>query len=108
MKSRLYVYRFSRSPVSATLTSGGVLNATSGALEWSADLGAPVRVDVLLDLSDPPEAWTRLGHGYRVEVAVLLHDREVLSLPLGALFREGQDWKVFRLEEGRGVWAKPG
>jgi len=59
------------------------------------------RVDVLLDLSDPPEAWTRLGHGYRVEVAVLLHDREVLSLPLGALFREGQDWKVFRLEEGR-------
>jgi HlyD family secretion protein len=59
------------------------------------------RVDVLLDLTDPPEDWARLGHGYRVDVAILLHDREVLSLPLGALFREGGDWKVFRLEEGR-------
>ena len=59
------------------------------------------RVDVLLDLADPPESWQRLGHGYRVDVAVVMHDATALTVPLGALFRDGDRWMVFREEEGR-------
>ncbi|WP_192035172.1 HlyD family efflux transporter periplasmic adaptor subunit [Halomonas sp. YLGW01] len=45
------------------------------------------RVDVRLDLTGPPAGWARLGHGYRVDVQVILFDETVLKLPLGALFR---------------------
>lgn len=47
------------------------------------------RVDVRLDLTGPPADWARLGHGYRVDVQVILFDETVLKLPLGALFRQG-------------------
>lgn len=59
------------------------------------------RVDVILDLSDPPERWRSLGHGYRVDVRVILFEGEVLRLPLGALFRQGDAWAAFVAEEGR-------
>jgi HlyD family secretion protein len=59
------------------------------------------RVDVVLDLTDPPEVWARLGHGYRVQVSILLQQAEVLRVPLGALFRRGDDWAVFVAENGR-------
>ena len=59
------------------------------------------RVDVLLDLVDPPEAWSRLGHGYRVDVSIILEDIEALSVPIGAVFRIGQDWATFVFEDGR-------
>ena len=60
------------------------------------------RVNVVIDLSDPPERWARLGHGFRVEVRVVLWEGEsVLSLPLTALFRNGETWHVFALEDGR-------
>jgi HlyD family secretion protein len=59
------------------------------------------RVDVILDFSDPPERWQSLGHGYRVDVQVILFEGEVLRLPLGALFRQGSEWAVFAVEEGR-------
>ncbi|RTR03870.1 efflux RND transporter periplasmic adaptor subunit [Halomonas nitroreducens] len=65
------------------------------------------RVDVLLDFTDPPERWARLGHGYRVDVRVILFDEEVLKLPQGALFRPAEDaatpddaWAVFVVEDG--------
>ncbi len=59
------------------------------------------RVDVLLDLVDPPEAWSRLGHGYRVDVSIILEDIEALSVPIGAVFRIGQEWATFVFEDGR-------
>lgn len=58
------------------------------------------RVDVLLDLVSPQEDWGRLGHGYRVDVGVVLFEGEVLQVPLGALFRDGESWAVFRAAEG--------
>lgn len=61
------------------------------------------RVNVILDLRAPAEAFRRLGHGYRVNVAILLHDAEVLRVPLGALFRDGSAWKAFVLKDGRAV-----
>ena len=61
------------------------------------------RVDVLLDLADPPEQWERLGHGYRVDVEILLQDTEALTVPLGAIFRGEESWSVFVQREGTAV-----
>ncbi|MCK3777298.1 HlyD family efflux transporter periplasmic adaptor subunit [Ensifer sesbaniae] len=59
------------------------------------------RVDVILDFVSSPERWRSLGHGYRVDVRVLLFEGEILMLPLGALFRQGEEWAVFIADEGR-------
>ncbi len=60
------------------------------------------RVNVIVDLTDPPERWRALGHGYRVEARILIwHADDVLKLPVSALFREGETWAVFVLRDGR-------
>lgn len=60
------------------------------------------RVNVVISLTDPPEAWQRLGHGYRVEARVILwRGTDVLQVPLSALFREGENWAVFVVRGGR-------
>jgi HlyD family secretion protein len=49
------------------------------------------RVNVVIDITDPAEHWRRLGHGYRVEVRVVLWEgSDVLKVPLTALFRDGE------------------
>jgi HlyD family secretion protein len=54
------------------------------------------RVWVIVDLVSPPEQWQRLGDGYRVEAGfVLWQGDEVLQVPTGALFRQGDGWAVF-------------
>jgi HlyD family secretion protein len=57
------------------------------------------RVDVIADLFDAPPT---LGTGYRVsgEIVVWRGD-DVLSVPTSALFRVGDAWQVFVVEEGR-------
>lgn len=57
------------------------------------------RVDVVVDFVDPREAWSALGDGYRVEIAIEV-DRvdDVAVVPTSALFREGDGWAVFRVE----------
>ena len=60
------------------------------------------RVNVIIDFTEEPAAWQRLGHGFRVETRVVLWRGEnVLKLPLTALFRNGGDWSVFVEEDGR-------
>jgi HlyD family secretion protein len=60
------------------------------------------RVNVIIDFSDPPARWRRLGHGYRVEVRIVLWEgQDVLKVPLTALFRDGERWAVFVEEGGR-------
>lgn len=60
------------------------------------------RVNVIIDLEDPPDRWRSLGHGFRVDARIVVwSDADVLKLPLGALFREGDDWAVFVTENGR-------
>lgn len=60
------------------------------------------RVNVLVDFADPPEKWQRLGHGYRVEIRVVVWSGDaVLKAPLTALFRDGGDWSVFVEQDGR-------
>ena len=53
------------------------------------------RVKAILDIDDPQAAWTALGHGYRVIVHIITAREEALLVPLGALFRRGEDWAVF-------------
>jgi HlyD family secretion protein len=60
------------------------------------------RVNVVLDIVEPPEAWTELGHDFRVFARIAVwQSEEVLRVPLGALFRSGSAWSVFRIEDGR-------
>lgn len=60
------------------------------------------RVNVIIDFTDPPALWARLGHGFRVEVRVVLwEDEKALRLPLTAIFRDGGQWSVFVNDEGR-------
>ena len=59
------------------------------------------RVNVIIDFTDPPEKWRGLGHGYRVDAHILdWRGEDVLQLPLGALFRDGESWAVFVAEDG--------
>lgn len=60
------------------------------------------RVNVIIDFTDPAGRWQRLAHGFRVEVRVVLWEREkVMKIPLTALFRGGDGWSVFVEEGGR-------
>lgn len=59
------------------------------------------RVNVIIRLTDPPEQWERLGHGYRVEARVILWQGEdVLQVPLSALFSHGDGRAVFVVRGG--------
>jgi HlyD family secretion protein len=60
------------------------------------------RVNVILDLTGDPVERRGLGHGYRVDAAITVWRADaVTSVPLGALFRQGDDWAVFRVADGR-------
>ncbi len=59
------------------------------------------RVNVIIDIREPRQQWARLGHGYRVEPRIVLWEaRDVMKVPLSALFRQGQQWAVF-VDDGR-------
>lgn len=60
------------------------------------------RVLVVVDLVSPPAAWARLGIGYRVVAHFIVwEDGDVLQTPASALFRDGDGWAVFVLDDGR-------
>ncbi len=60
------------------------------------------RVNVIIDFTDPPEKYARLGDAYRVEArSVIWSAEDVLKVPAGALFRQGEDWTVYAVEDGR-------
>src|SRR5690606_36777160 len=60
------------------------------------------RVNVVIALTEPRERSAWLGDGYHVEVRLAIwHADSVLKVPLGALFRRGDGWAVFRVEDER-------
>jgi len=62
------------------------------------------RVPVIVDFTDPREAWNALGKGYRIEARFIIWEGdEVLQTPTSALFRLGDDWAVFVVEDGRAI-----
>ena len=57
------------------------------------------RVNVIVALMDPHERWSALADGYRVEARIVLWQAaRVLKVPQGAVFRRGDGWAVFRIE----------
>lgn len=60
------------------------------------------RVHVIVDFTS--DAGQRLGDGYRVEARFIVWESDdVLQIPASALFRDGDDWAVFAVEQGRAV-----
>jgi HlyD family secretion protein len=58
------------------------------------------RVNVLIDFTDPSEAWGALGDGYRVEVRIVVWEaKDTLKVPTSSLFRHDEGWAVFVVEE---------
>ena len=57
------------------------------------------RVNVVIDLVDPLEERESLGDGFRVEARIIVWETDdVLKIPSGALFREGDRWATFVVE----------
>lgn len=56
------------------------------------------RVNAVLDIVDPKETWTALGHDFRVFVRISVWKSDnALRVPISALFRTGKDWSVFKV-----------
>ncbi|MEO1136486.1 MAG: HlyD family efflux transporter periplasmic adaptor subunit [Pseudomonadota bacterium] len=60
------------------------------------------RVNAIIEFAGDETAHQRLGHGFRVEVRIVVwEDDAALTVPSSAVFREGEQWSVFRTENGR-------
>ena len=59
------------------------------------------RVNVVLEIESPPRDWSGLGHDYRVFVRIRAWAADDIPLvPLGARFRTGDEWTVYRAVDG--------
>ncbi len=59
-------------------------------------------MNVISDITSPPEKWQRLGDGYSVEASFIVWEgKDVLRAPANALFRNDGGWAVFAMENGR-------
>jgi len=62
------------------------------------------RVNVIIDFEESTEKQKTLGDGFRVEARIIVWEREdVLTVPTSALFRDENEWAVFKVEQGRAV-----
>jgi HlyD family secretion protein len=60
------------------------------------------RVNVLIDVLSPQQQWSGLGDGYQVDTRIVVFTRDdVAIIPAGALFRRGDTWNVYVVEDGR-------
>lgn len=60
------------------------------------------RVNVLIDIAPPPEAWHAMGDGFRVSVRIVTASIEqAVQIPVGALFPDGEGVAVYRLDGRR-------
>ena len=59
------------------------------------------RVNTVLDLTVTKNEMPDLGHDFRVFVRITVWNSEdAVKVPLSALFRNAQDWAVFRVQDG--------
>jgi HlyD family secretion protein len=65
------------------------------------------RVNVLIDVTSPPEAWEAMGDGFRVGVRIVtVSIEQAVLVPVGALFPHGDGLAVYKLE-GRRARLQP-
>jgi HlyD family secretion protein len=73
----------------------------SGFMKVSALGVEEQRVNVIIDFADEVES-VRIGDGYRVEVRIeIWRDAAALKVPVGSLFRRGEDWATFLVDHNR-------
>jgi HlyD family secretion protein len=62
------------------------------------------RVNVIADFTSPSEKWQSLGDGYKIDARIVTARREdAIKVPVGALFRDGEQWAVFTVANGKAV-----
>lgn len=60
------------------------------------------RVNVIVDILTPPQDRPTVGDNFRVEARIVTWEsNDTLKIPAGALFRRGQQWAVFTIQNGR-------
>ena len=60
------------------------------------------RVNAIIDIENGVAERSTLGDGFRVEVRIVVWEAsELLLVPMSCLFREGNDWLVFVIDDGR-------
>ena len=60
------------------------------------------RVLVIMDFTSPPETWQGLGDGYRLDASFIIWEgKDALQVPASALFRKGEGWALFIVENKR-------
>lgn len=83
--------------------SGRVRRVEPAAFTKVSTLGVEEqRVNVLVDILSPAEQWVGLGDAYRVDARITLFSQDDATIvPASALFRRGETWTVFVVENGR-------
>ena len=60
------------------------------------------RVNVLADITSPPQEWRAMGDGFRVSVRIVTSSVDQATLvPVGALFPQGEGMAVYKLDGHR-------
>lgn len=61
------------------------------------------RVNVIVKPDQTALAVANMGHGYRVDAGIILWESEddAILVPTSAMFRDGSDWAVFVVENGK-------
>jgi HlyD family secretion protein len=60
------------------------------------------RVLVIVDFTSPAEVWEGLGDAYRLDTNFIIWEgKNVLQAPVSSLFRKGEDWALFTIEDNR-------
>ena len=96
--ARVRIDGWGGAPLQATVTRVD----PAGFLKISALGIEEQRVRTTMDFTDGPDAWSRLGHDYRVIVHVTIwSSNDALTVPVAALFRQGDAWAVFAVRDGR-------
>lgn len=82
---------------------GKVRRVEPGAFTKVSALGIEEqRVNVLIDFSDSTEHCQGLADGFRLNNHITtFRDNDALTIPVGALFRDGMAWAVFQIAAGR-------
>ena len=83
--------------------SGKVQRVEPAAFTKVSTLGVEEqRVNVRIDLSSPAERWAGLGDGYQVDTRITVFSQDDAAIiPTGALFRRGESWHAFVVNNGR-------
>ena len=60
------------------------------------------RVNVLIDIAAPEKDWAGLGDAFQVDARITVFSSDDATIvPAGALFRTGENWNVYVVNDGR-------